>query len=232
MNSPIIGILLAAGSSRRMGENKLLLPLGDTTIGGATLRAALSSRLDHVVVVRKKEEEACWIQPDFLRERNWSQTVCKDASRGQAYSLAAGLKAAENAGAGAAVILLADQPFVNSSLINELIDMYNARKPAFVSSRFHDIARPPVLFSRHLFAELQKLEGDRGAGNLLKQPSFACRGIMIERKRDYSFFDIDTKKDYKEAVRRERNGGCVNGDINICLAAGEPGRGPGIKKRA
>ena len=53
-NLQIIGILLTAGSSRRMGINKLSLPLGSSNIGSLCLTAAVQSMLDHVLVVKKE----------------------------------------------------------------------------------------------------------------------------------------------------------------------------------
>ncbi|MET1032211.1 NTP transferase domain-containing protein [Domibacillus tundrae] len=230
MSGPVIGILLAAGNSRRMGTNKLALPLGDTTIGSASLKSALSSTLDHVIIVQKKEDEAQWIHPAFFKKENWSQAACEDAFRGQAHSLAAGLKAAEEMGAQAAVILLADQPFAGSRLIDQVIDTYKEKGASFVASRFNGTPRPPVLFSSRLFPVLQGLQGDRGAGSLLKQPSFAHKGMMIDVEMARPFFDIDTKHDYEQVVRRGWDG-CVNAGADVRLAAREFGRSLVVKER-
>lgn len=231
MSGPVVGVLLAAGNSRRMGTNKLALPLGNVTIGSASLEAALSSTLDHVIIVQKKEDEASWVCSAFLKKENWSQIVCEDASHGQAHSLAAGLKAVEEMEAEAAVVLLADQPFIDFGLIDQLIETYKKTGAPFVASRFNGTPRPPVLFSSRLFPLLQGLRGDKGAGNLLKQPSFAKKGIMIDVETARSFFDIDTKHDYEKAVRRRWNG-CVNASADVCLAAQELRRSPVVKERA
>jgi molybdenum cofactor cytidylyltransferase len=54
----IAAIVLAAGESRRMGTQKLLLPFGDTTVVGAVARAAGASRADRVVVVLGADRDA------------------------------------------------------------------------------------------------------------------------------------------------------------------------------
>ncbi|OES46459.1 NTP transferase domain-containing protein [Domibacillus iocasae] len=229
MNGPVVGILLAAGSSRRMGADKLALPLGDTTIGGASLEAALSSMLDHVIIVQKKEE-ARWIHSAFLKKEKWSQAGCKDAVRGQAHSLAAGLKAAEKMDASAVVVLLADQPFVDFRLVDHMTEMHKETPSLFVASRFNGTPRPPVLFSKRLFPMLQGLQGDRGAGSLLKQPSFGRKGAMVDVETARLFLDIDTKHDYEQVMRRGWDG-CFNASADVCLAAREFGRSPIIKER-
>src|SRR5437773_3470358 len=47
----VVGVLLGAGSSRRLGRPKQTLPLADTTVLGWTLRDAEKSALDRVCVV-------------------------------------------------------------------------------------------------------------------------------------------------------------------------------------
>lgn len=231
MSEPIIGILLAAGVSRRMGMNKLALPLGNTTIGGASLESALSSRLDHTVVVGKKECEVSWIPPAFFRKESWSYIQCEEASRGQAHSLACGLRAAEKMNARAAVILLADQPFAQAALINRAIGAYNKTEMPFVASRWNDVPRPPVLFSRRLFPVLQGLQGDRGAGSLLKHPLFAAQGIMLDYEAYRPFFDIDTLNDYQQAAGRGWDE-YTNAGADGCMAAKKPGRSMVFEGRA
>lgn len=230
MNEPIMGILLAAGDSRRMGMNKLALPLGHTSIGGASLESALSSRLDHTVVVGKKECQVSWIPPAFFRKEGWSYIQCEEASRGQAHSLKCGLRAAEKMNARAAVILLADQPFAQAALINRAIDAYNKTELPFVASRWNNVPRPPVLFSRRLFSVLQGLQGDRGAGSLLKHSCFAGRGMMLDYETPRPFFDIDTLSDYQQAARREWDE-YKNAGTDVCVAAKEFGRSPLLKER-
>lgn len=230
MSGPIIGILLAAGSSRRMGMNKLALPLRNTTIGGASLESALSSRLDHTVVVGRKGCKVSWIPPAFFRKESWSYTPCEEASHGQAHSLAFGLRAAERMNARAAVILLADQPFAGAELINRVLDAYNKTEMPFVASRWNDVPRPPVLFSRRLFSILQGLQGDRGAGSLLKKPCFAGQGMMLDYETPRPFFDIDTLSDYQQAAGREWDE-YTNAGTDVCVAAREFGRSPVLKGR-
>ncbi|MEM1504755.1 NTP transferase domain-containing protein [Domibacillus sp. 8LH] len=231
MSRPIVGILLAAGNSVRMGCDKLALPLGSTTIGSASLNAALSSALDHVIVAGKRESRAGWIGPAFFKKENWSYGVCDEASRGQAHTLSFGLRAAEQMNAQAAVILLADQPFTRVELINQIVRAYKKTKAPFVAACLDGIPRPPVLFSNGCFPVLQELKGDRGAGSLLKQPSFARHGRMIDCQESRSFFDIDTMQDYKQVAGRGWNDN-ANAGANICLAATESGGSEVFKERA
>lgn len=203
MKKKIIGVLLAAGSSRRMGENKLILPLENTNIGSLAFKQAVLSKLDHTLVVTKKKHDAKWIQSAGLKKEKWSVVECKEASQGQSFSLIAGVKEAEKRSADAVLILLGDQPFVSACMINQLIKSYNSSPAIFVAARFKGIPRPPVLFSSEFFSVLYELRGDRGAGSLLKQPPFLKKGIVIDFEIARPFLDIDTKEDYDQVMRRE-----------------------------
>ncbi|WP_050180585.1 NTP transferase domain-containing protein [Domibacillus robiginosus] len=231
MNERIVGVLLAAGSSRRMGGDKLALPLGHTTIGGASLETALSSSLDHTIVIGRKDSQAAWIPPSLFERKGWSYAVCDEAFYGQAYTLAFGLKAAEQMNAQGVMVLLGDQPFVGVELINQIINTYKKINVPFVAARLDGIPRPPVLFSNRCFPVLKQLKGDRGAGNLLKQLSFARQGRMVDYKESRPFFDIDTMQEYEQVVRRGWDG-YTNTSADIGMAARESGGSPLLKGRA
>ncbi|WP_054635950.1 NTP transferase domain-containing protein [Thalassobacillus sp. C254] len=114
MKPKVIGILLAGGKSRRMGENKLALFLGQLSIGSLSLKTALDSSLDHILVVTDEKDQLEWVDPllfsPFYRSR-WTQVKAKQTDLGQAYSLRAGLNKAETEEVYGAVVLLGDQPF-------------------------------------------------------------------------------------------------------------------------
>lgn len=218
MSEYIVGIILAAGQSRRMGRNKLALPFGDTTIGGASLAAVLSSSVDHVIVVKNPADQEEWLQPAAEYDAKWSCAVSEQAHLGQSFSLKTGLKAAEGKGATAAVILLADTPFIQTEFIQYLLHTYKESKAGFVASCVGGSPQPPVLFAKKMFGKLKKLGGDRGAGALIRDPSFAKEGVFLSIKDETMLLDIDTKKQYEQAVRRRENG-CVDAGTDGSMAA-------------
>jgi molybdenum cofactor cytidylyltransferase len=206
MSHKILGVLLAAGDSRRMGNPKVSLPLGSSNIGSVCLASAIQSTLDHVLVVKKTEDVLAWIDP-ILKEGDWKRrwTACtsENAKLGQAYSLTAGINAAIQLEADAVVLLLADQPFLTTTMVNELIYTYRmaveqGEEPDFVAFELDGLKRPPVLFSNSIFTKLVKLTGDEGARQLIRDNDHS--GIAIPSRNQLAFFDIDTKEDYQKAL--------------------------------
>jgi molybdenum cofactor cytidylyltransferase len=198
----IIGVFLAAGQSTRMGRNKLALPLAGTTVGSLTLYAAIQSELDHIIVVENGSKPHCaWADMNLLSNHDkWSIKRCNAVNNGQSDSIACGVEKAEKLGADAIVIMLADQPFLSVSLINQLLSVYeNLEKPlSYVALALNQDIRPPILFSKECFPVLKKLRGDEGAKKLIKAGSLG-EGRVIDGGEPLNFFDIDTPQDYKEA---------------------------------
>lgn len=195
----IIGIYLAAGSSRRFGYDKLSFPFKGKPIGAHALSTALNSKL-HSVSVVTKGGHIRWLTP-FLTNEKCRQIICDKAYLGQSESIKCGLHAAEAYNAEAMMILLADQPCIKVNLINQLIDTFISEKNAlFVAFRYEHIICPPILMSRKMFQGLYQLKGDQGAKSLLLDK--ASEGMFIELSEQSLFFDIDTKEDYKYMLQR------------------------------
>src|SRR6202048_3410078 len=114
--SGLVGVILGAGSSTRLGRPKQTLPLGDTTVLGWTVRAAEASQLDRVVVVLggAADEAAASLETER------AMTVRNDAyGTGCASSLLAGLEAAGDASG--IVMLLGDMPGVDHEIIDAVV---------------------------------------------------------------------------------------------------------------
>lgn len=196
----IVGIYLAAGLSTRMGTDKLKLPLGSMNLGSIALTAALRSDLDFVCVIAN-DNVPDWIDSTLYQEpfnRKWSVTLCHKALYGQAYSLRCGLAAAMAMKATAVMILLADQPFVSTKMINELLQCYQTHRMKsnihFVASRYEHLARPPVVFDKQMYQELLQLQDDQGARHLIREGK---SGICIDFLSPNLFLDVDTAEDYR-----------------------------------
>jgi len=211
-NLQIIGLLLAAGYSRRMGVNKLSLTLGSSNIGSHCLRTAIHSMLNHVLVVKKKEDSLDWIDSRLIEEEGesrWTACTCDNPQLGQAHSLQAGIREAMKREADAVVILLGDQPFLTPERLNELIRTYrkameHSRLLDFVAFEYDGLKRPPVLFSKSVSTKLLELTGDEGARQLIRNDKFS--GMTIPCDDITVFFDIDTKADYQKALKEGRRG--------------------------
>ena len=193
MSSPrIIGVYLGAGQSRRMGQNKLELPFGELCLGSWGLQAAIESELDWTIAVTRKGDGLQWLAP-FFQRKGWGCLRCEEVDEGQSASLKAGVKAAMEMEADAVVVLLADQPFVECRLLNRLVKGFReSPERAFVAAAI----QPPVLLANKMFADILRLEGDRGAGCLLRGKWRKDGKVVGLRDRHY-VLDIDTMEEYE-----------------------------------
>lgn len=196
------GIVLAAGKGSRMGGFKLgteLLP--GMPLGSFALLAAMSSRLDPIIVVVREGDSLSWLPeigaagagPAGSRVRI---AVCPDADEGMSRSIRCGLDVISRDGGfpAAAMILLGDQPLVTSTWIDRLIAAFEA-DPAldYVASGDGRNVMPPMLLSRTLYPRLRTLEGDKGAREVLS--SREVRGIVLQAGEASRLWDADTKED-------------------------------------
>ncbi|MEC1549034.1 xanthine dehydrogenase accessory protein PucB [Bacillus rugosus] len=200
-NPYIIGVFLAAGKSKRMGQNKLALPLKGGTIGSLSLQTALLSHLDHVLIIERTVHASLeWMGAPYhtppFRER-WSLHVCQEAEKGQGHSVSSGVRKAESMGADGVVILLADQPRLSVDHLNALVAMAPV---SFAVSSSLGALTPPIYFSSACFPYVKELKGDEGARSLLKSGQLGT-GAVLEAKTSAELKDIDTPEEY-DIVRR------------------------------
>ena len=155
----IAGVVLAAGSSTRMGRNKLLLELGGETVVRRAARTAIDAGLDPVVVVTGHAHEAVAAQLHVLA---LTTVVNTNHGAGQHTSVAAGI-AALGDDCAAAIVMLADMPFVTTAMVREIAARYRGTCAPLVVSRYGgDVTAPPMLYDRSLFGELMHMDARCG----------------------------------------------------------------------
>lgn len=161
---------------------------------GLTVENVLASKVEEVIVVlgfRAAEvAEKLPVDPRL-------KTVVNEAfDRGMSSSLKAGLKAAGR-GCEAAVFILADQPLVDASVINRLVEAYGKTKTPIVVPAYKGKRGNPVLMARSLFGEVQTVTGDKGAREVVERHT----GEVVEVEVDTPtvLLDVDTADDLKKA---------------------------------
>ena len=158
----VAGVILAAGSSSRLGTPKQLLRYRGETLLHRTVRLAIAAGLDPVHVVLGCDASAVGDALEELRGRV-TTVVNSDWQAGMGSSLAVGI-ASQPAGVGAALVLVTDQPRLSHAILAEIAAAYRTGGAALVASRYASGAvGVPALFARRYFPELIRLAGDRGA---------------------------------------------------------------------
>jgi molybdenum cofactor cytidylyltransferase len=188
-----------------MGIPKLSLELAPgSCLGSIALKQMLAStQFDTVTAIVRKSDSLNWIpETGWESERNVKLRIvpCEDAALGMSYSLKEGLRAALLESPQAIVIVLADQPFITTELLDNLVAAYRDRPDLdFVACDGAPIAMPPALFAPSMFDALSGLEGDMGARKLLASPTYL--GALVPVTSNVVFTDIDTPIDLKDARR-------------------------------
>jgi molybdenum cofactor cytidylyltransferase len=200
----VAGIILAAGTSTRMGKPKQLLPVHGQTLLGRLIDEALRSDLDKVILVlghHAKEISAAL--ENILRHPKLQVIENRRHKNGISTSITAGLSKAEE-DHDHVMILLADMPHINAGLINFLLKRFlNSRLP-LGAVRIKGKRSHPVIFNRKLYHELHQLNGDVGAKDLfLRYSSQVC---LVEPAEFYDDMDIDTREDYIRYQESLKNG--------------------------
>lgn len=196
----VIGIYLAAGKSQRMGEKKLALPVGKMSLGSLALETALNSSLYKVYVITQEQDDGKWISPKLLVDDKLVVVKCLTADEGQSATIRCGIERAQIEKADAAMIILADQPFITVLMIDELIACMKKNPLCnYVASSYEALRIPPILFSASMFPALLTLKGDAGARSLLQNQAL-YPGKQLPCGDSRFVFDVDTKEDYVELL--------------------------------
>ena len=191
---PVGAVILAAGASSRMGgTQKLLLEFDGRPMVRHAMEAASEGGCHQVVVVYASDDVRDAVGEDAELVHN------PDAASGMSTSLRAGLTALRG-DMEAALVMLGDQPLVGSRSVAALLRSWRREgsRPAVAMAGGEKTRwSPPVVISRELWTELEALEGDAGARQLLDAHPELLDVVPAAGRSD----DIDTPDDYAKIVR-------------------------------
>ena len=196
----VTAVVLAAGESRRMGRNKLLLPWGDTTVLGRTLaHVAASSVADGVVVTGHDRHEV----EKVASQRDLTTLFNEDYRTGMLSSVQAAIRSLPPATEGA-LVMLGDQPLVPARLIDALLQANAASPSGLVAPAFKGRRGNPVIIDRRYFVELLALPPEAAPRALLQ--SHPDDLLLVEVEDDAILHDLDRPEDYERLRPRGVDG--------------------------
>lgn len=183
-------IILAAGSSSRLGYPKQLVEFKGISLLQRSIDVAESLEFDtKILVLGAKEDEI----NKKIDPRNFKVVVNENWEEGMGTSIRKGISKAlkRKKELEHILILLSDQPLVTKDKIEEIIRFQlNNNKQATFSEYAGDVG-VPAIFSRKIFSELKKLKGDQGAKKFIFNENFQFGTVKFESGN----FDVDTAAD-------------------------------------
>jgi len=196
MQPQIAILVLAAGSSSRMGIPKQLLPWKNRTLIESVICTAQELGCANNIVILGAHYHK--IKPTI---ENYSiKTIYnKNWKKGLGNSIAFGVQHIKNNyQVDGILVILADQPLVDSSYLMSLIDTFEVGKNNIIVSNYgNKKVGVPALFDKSYFDELSTLDEDKGAKQILKK-HIECLNML---KAEHLIADIDTKEDYEQLYK-------------------------------
>ncbi|MCM3870064.1 MAG: nucleotidyltransferase family protein [Pyrinomonadaceae bacterium] len=191
MEKFISGLILGAGASQRFGQPKQLLPFGGTTLlGWVVAQAERATGLDELVVVLGRAADQIRQCVDFVGARVVENPVFEE---GCASSYRAGI-AALNSQSEAIMIILGDQPGIESEIIDRAAAEWRQGEAQIALCSYRGRKGHPMIFARPLFDQLVGLHGDKAAWKLVD----ANPDLVQEIQFDLPFpDDINTPSDFE-----------------------------------
>ena len=182
-------ILLAAGSSSRLGRPKQLINYQGKTLIQKAIDEAQNSQADCLLVVLGANPNLIQTGFDhtktpFVINPNWQF--------GMSSSMQAGLRfLMEKKAIDQVLLMLCDQPFVDASLLDQLITKKEESGKGIVASAYSNTSGVPALFDRRYFEELLQLTGSEGAKKVIFNHQAEVQALDFP----LGAVDLDTEED-------------------------------------
>jgi molybdenum cofactor cytidylyltransferase len=182
-------ILLAAGSSSRLGRAKQLIEIQGKTLIQKAIDEANKSQANCLVLVLGANAELIQTGFDNL---NTPFIINSDWQQGMSSSMQAGLRfLMEKEAIDQVLLMLCDQPFVDASLLDQLITAKETSGKGIVAAAYSDTLGVPALFDRRYFEDLVQLTGSEGAKKVIFKHQAEVHALDFQ----LGAVDLDTEED-------------------------------------
>lgn len=194
--SEITALLLAAGSSSRMGQPKQLLLVDCVPLLRKTVLTALGAGTNRVVVVlghnaTQHQQIIQDLNVDIMHHSDWQEGMGSSIKAGVSHILE------NHPHTQAILVMVCDQPYITTDHLNVLMNSYRTSGAPIVASAYASTTGVPALFDKNMFAELLELENAQGAKKILEKNIQGVLSVEFPK----GAIDIDTPADYKKLTR-------------------------------
>lgn len=197
-------IILAAGTSSRMGAAKQLLALGERPMLAHVIERVLAEDFSEAIAVIGHEAEA--IQRAIpIKDSRFRWVLNKEYKEGQGTSLKLGMSQM-NKHHSSAMVFLGDLPFISQKTIHQIYELGNSMLketdgPFVLQPSFQGTGGHPAFFGHVKTEWFQEIEGDQGAKAIMGR--FAARRRLPVEDQGI-LFDVDTPEAYSRALEMYR----------------------------
>ncbi len=188
-------VILAAGSSTRMGSQKLLLPYRVSTMIETVVDNVLSSGIEKIMVVLGADHVRV---KKALAQKPVAFCYNVEHKKGMLSSVTCGIRALPE-DANAALFYLGDQPNIPPKVTNTVIQAYNEAIRGIVIPVYNYRRGHPLLVDLKYRNEIYKLDLEKGLRSLMHL--FPEDVLEVEVDEPGILVDIDTREDYSKATR-------------------------------
>lgn len=185
-------ILLAAGSSSRLGQSKQLVEVDGVPLLLKSTLAALDAKYLHVVVVLGAHADIhkkiiTHLPVEILTHAEWEKGMGSSLKKGLRHIITSRPET------NAVVVMVCDQPFITSAHLVALRDTHKKDHYQIVASQYENTIGVPALFDRTLFSSMLEIKDSQGAKVIIERQATSISTIDWTEGR----FDIDTPEDLK-----------------------------------
>ena len=190
-----VTVILAAGSSSRLGQPKQLLLFNGKTLLRNAIEAAVALEDNTTLVITGAEHDQ--LLPEIptsnvtvLNNPHWQEGM------GSSISLAIKYILEESPDCMTFIVTVCDQPYLSSAIFQQLIQELDKTDKGVVASGYADTVGSPVLFTRQYFDDLSKLTGEQGAKSILSKHQQDLSVVQFPK----GSVDIDTRQAYNDLL--------------------------------
>lgn len=185
----MLAVIMCSGLSRRMGQNKLLMNLGDKMIVEYAIENIINSNFDEVIMIYGDDK-----LEKIANKYNIKAIYNPLRELGQSEAIKLAVR---NSGNHSAIsFFMGDQPLLSTETINILLNEFIKSKDNIIMPSYKGVMGAPVIFPLNLSDEFLKLEGDVGGKVVINNNKELIRKIEIDNINES--MDIDNKEDLEK----------------------------------